>query len=110
VERVKAYVVEVQTKDPGYAYSKQAWYLDPETWLMLYKLNWNQDGKEWRFGLFNNSPVKGYNGAEFCYPITNTYVDLLSPHGSVMTRAQAEFGIRVPDQYFTFQNLEREGF
>ena len=47
-ERIKTFKVEVVSKDPGYTYSKQIWYLDPEQWHILIKLCWDKKGNLWR--------------------------------------------------------------
>jgi hypothetical protein len=109
MERIKAYVVEATPKDPGYAYSKQVWYLDPEAWLMLYKVNWDQKGRMWRFGLFSNGVVEGSQGVALCYPVGENFIDMRSPHGSLTIRSRREFDAKVRDQYFTTENLKRVG-
>jgi hypothetical protein len=109
MERIRVHVVEVEPKEPGYAYSKQVWYLDPETWLMLYKEGWDQEGRMWRFGSFLNAVVEGYEGVRFCYPVGESFLDTLSPHGSLTVRSQRRFGVQVQDRYFTTENLKRIG-
>jgi hypothetical protein len=48
LERVNAYVLEVKEKDPDGIYSKEIFYVDPETWRCLQKVAWNRQGKVWR--------------------------------------------------------------
>ena len=52
-ERVNTYVVECTHKNPNYLYSKQIWYLDPETWWILYADKYDMEGKLWR--VFENA-------------------------------------------------------
>lgn len=44
-ERINMYVVECIHKNPEYLYSKQIWYVDPETWLILYADKYDSQGK-----------------------------------------------------------------
>jgi hypothetical protein len=62
-ERINMYVLECYHKNPNYVYSKQVWYVDPETWWILYSDKYDRQGKLLR--IFENAqyPAKSvYNG------------------------------------------------
>jgi len=52
-ERIKPYVLECTHKDSGYIYSKMTWYVDPETWWILYSDKYDREGNLWK--VFNLS-------------------------------------------------------
>jgi len=54
-ERIKTYAVECTHKNPKYLYSKQVWYIDPETWYILYADKYDRQGTLWR--VFENANV-----------------------------------------------------
>jgi hypothetical protein len=51
-ERINTYAVECTHKDPNYLYSKQIWYIDPETWYIIYTDKYDREGRLWR--IFDN--------------------------------------------------------
>jgi hypothetical protein len=53
MERVNTFVIEAQHKDPNYIYGKQIYYIDPETWLIVWADKYDPDGKLWK--VFQNS-------------------------------------------------------
>ena len=61
-ERVKMHVIEATSKDPNFLYSKMVWYLDPETWQMLYSDRYDRSGKLWKWIDQLGFMGKGYNG------------------------------------------------
>ena len=54
-ERINVYVLECIHKNSNYLYSKQIWYVDPETWYILYADKYDKKGKLWR--VFENANV-----------------------------------------------------
>ena len=47
-ERIRAHVIAAVNQDPNFLYSKMIWYLDPETWQVLYSDRFDRDGKLWK--------------------------------------------------------------
>ncbi len=47
-ERCKAYVVEVENKNPDYLYKKRVWYVDPETYLIHWQEVYDRGGQLWK--------------------------------------------------------------
>jgi hypothetical protein len=47
-ERLNTIVLECTHKNPNYIYSKQIWYVDPETWWILYADKYDRKGELWR--------------------------------------------------------------
>jgi hypothetical protein len=113
-ERINAYVLECSHKDPNYIYSKMIWYVDPETWWILYSDKYDRKGRLWK--VFNLSE----------YSLTSIYDknDVVPTIGNMMIidvqRMHSTFGITgmviggtgdtyKPD-YYTPQALQKFGY
>jgi hypothetical protein len=47
-ERIKPYIVEAVHDDTNYLYGKQIWYIDPETWWIIYADKYDREGELWK--------------------------------------------------------------
>jgi hypothetical protein len=47
-ERMATYVVEVKSRDPNYLYGKRVWYIDPETYLVLWTELYDEMKRPWK--------------------------------------------------------------
>jgi len=47
-ERIQTYVVEVKSKDPHYLYGKRVWYVDPETYYVLWTEMYDDLNRFWK--------------------------------------------------------------
>jgi hypothetical protein len=109
-ERVNVWVVEVINKDPNYIYSRQIWYLDPETWLMLFKVMYNRQGELWKmYEMFQNEyPSHGdsvtavFNGEHI--------VDFIRRHGSPGNREIRGIGVDIPRTLFQVKSLSQRSY
>ena len=106
-ERIKVYLVEALNKDPNYVYSKQLWYLDPETWLFLYKEMWDRKGRLWRFADFHNQEVEGYERIKLSFVVGDNYVDVLKFTGTPNKRFKYTMGVKFPPDSFTFKAIQK---
>lgn len=108
-ERVKVHVVEATSKDPNFLYSKMIWYLDPESWQMLFSDRYDRGGKLWKvlnqFGYvgkgYNNVGVANFNGTQT--------VDLQRIHSTIGT-TEIEMGVDLPRDLFTLNWLQKHGY
>ena len=46
--RINTYIVEPTHKDPNYIYGKRVWYIDPESYIILYVMDWDKEGRLWK--------------------------------------------------------------
>ncbi len=108
-ERINTYVIEAVNKDPNFLYSKMIWYLDPETWQILYSDRYDRDGKIWKvldqYGFvspgYNNVPVNYFNGSQM--------VDMQRRHSTAAV-AEYTFGQSLDPRIFTLQYLQKYGY
>jgi hypothetical protein len=81
-ERVNHWAVEVVNKDKNYVYSKQIWYLDPETWQMNFKVMYNRQGELWKmYEMFMNE-YPTVLGQKAAYMSCEHTLDFIRHHGS----------------------------
>jgi hypothetical protein len=101
-ERVNNWVVEVVNKDKDYIYSKQIWYLDPETWQMNFKIMYNRQGELWKtYEMFYNEYPTAL-GQKAAYMTCEHTVDFIRHHGSPSKYIIKGISIDIPlDQYQT---------
>ena len=108
-ERIKTHVIEAVNQDPNFLYTKMIWYLDPESWNMLYSDRYDRRGKLWKvmdqFGYIG----KGYEGMDIDHFNANQMIDVQRVH-STCASSQLEFGKQFPARMFTLQYLQKRGY
>lgn len=113
-ERINAYVLECTHKDPNYIYSKMIWYMDPETWWILYSDKYDRKGKLWKvFCLSEYCCQSQYDSNDFIPTIGNMLiVDVERMHstfGVTQISIGEKTGNYVPD-FYTPQALQQKGY
>ena len=112
-EMINTYVVEAIHVDPNYIYSKQIWYVDPESWFILTADKFDHKGRMWKLFeqheyltklLYNNEPIP-YIGTAFA-------VDVQRVHSSIgVVRAElGGSGYQFEPTYYTVRALQRYGY
>jgi hypothetical protein len=109
-ELINTYVVEVIHKRPGFVYSKQLWFMDPETWAILYKSIYNKEGQYWKF-MDISTEFRELNGAELAMPEAYTLVDFIRRHGTVDISGKTDITSKWSrDKTFSIRNLDRRSY
>jgi len=112
-ERINTYVLECIHKNPNYLYSKQIWYLDPETWWILYSDKYDRKGNLWRVfenaqfivkSVYNNTPT-----ASITYVLT-VDVQRLHSSGGYSNYVLGETGELFQPDYYTPKALQKYGY
>ena len=109
-ERVNNWVVEVINKDKDYIYSKQIWYLDPETWQMNFKVVYNRQGELWKMYEITYNEQPSYGGGKTSIPSAEHIVDFIRRHGSPGNRDIKGVGINIPLKQFTTRALQEKSY
>jgi hypothetical protein len=110
LERVNAYVLEIKEKDPDGIYSKEIFYVDPETWRCFQKIAWDRQGKVWRMFFYHTQLIKSPQGIEQPHCCEMYSCDLQKKNGSSLFHKVKEIGQQIPDNYWTIQNLQKLGY
>jgi hypothetical protein len=114
-ERNKAYIIEAKHKDPNYLYSKQIWYVDPESWWILYADKYDKQGRLWKIFDWGQTLVKLVGSdEEVPFASYGTVVDVQRMHATTGPYSNPEFGISSDDErfrlnYYTPDALQRFG-
>lgn len=108
-ERVKVHVVEATSKDKNFLYSKMVWYLDSESWQMLYTDRYDRSGKLWKVIDQLGFIGTGYNGVGIPHFNASQTVDLQRIHSTVGT-TEFEFGAELSQDMFTLDYLQKHGY
>lgn len=108
-ERIKVHVIEAINEDPNFLYTRMLWYLDPETWVMLYSDRYDRRGQLWKvmdeFGFVG----KGYQGADVPHFNASQMIDVQRVH-STCASSTFEFAKEFPDRMFTLQYMQKHSY
>ncbi len=83
-ERLNLLVVEVKNHDPNYLYQKRVWYVDPESYRIVWQEIYDELGRYWKLFEFCFGIQKTTKGEPKMFPIGSFNVDLERIHGSLM--------------------------
>ncbi len=108
-ERIKVHVIEVVNDDPNFLYSRMIWYIDPETWQILYSDRFDRQGKLWKVLDQLGFVTTGYQGEPVDYFNGSQMLDVQRLHITKAT-AEYEFGVDIDTEMFTLQYLQRHGY
>jgi hypothetical protein len=112
-ERINTYVVECIHKDPKYLYSKQIWYVDPETWHILYADKYDKRGRLWRVFENANEVLKSvYNDARVGSIGFVSIIDVTRVHGTAgfANYTVGKTGRYHQPDYYTPKTLQKFGY
>jgi hypothetical protein len=112
-ERINTYVLECTHKNQGYIYSKQIWYIDPETWWILYTDKYDRQGKLWRVFDHASYVVKSaYNEALIPTIAFVLTVDVNRMHstGGFSNYTLGKTGKYYQPEYYTPKALQKYGY
>jgi hypothetical protein len=109
-ELTNAFVLEVDYKKPGYVYPKQLWYMDPETWAILFKKVYNDQGQFWKtMGIYTE--IRKIGEGEVAMAEAYTLVDLIRRHGTVDISGKTDLDTKWKrDSIFSIRNLDRRAY
>lgn len=107
-ERVQTYVVEVKNKDPNYIYSKRVWYVDPETYYVLWSEMYDDLNRYWKCFEYLHVDVKTKKGEMKNMICGVILIDLQRTHSSIPLHEIYEVGTeKVDTNMFTVANLQK---
>lgn len=112
-ERINTHVLECTHRNPNYLYSKQVWYVDPETWWILYADKYDRQGRLWR--IFENANcvyTSSYNGVLIANIGYVSIIDVQAVHstGGFSNYEIGGTGERYQPDYYTPKALQRFGY
>ena len=108
-ERLSTYVIEVVNKSPNFLYSRQVWYIDPETWQILYAERYNRSGRLWRILDQFFFIGKGYGGVELGQYNAIQSIDVPNVHATIL-KSDMKFGMDFSLSLFNREYLQKNGY
>ena len=101
-------MVEVKSKDPNYLYGKRVWYVDPESYFILWTELYDDLSRFWKCFEITNTDFKTVKG-EMVKQISGVIMlDFQRTHSSLPLHHIKEVGLkRVDKKMFTIQNLQK---
>jgi len=108
-ERVKVHVIEAVNKEPNFMYTKMIWYLDPESWQILYSDRYDRQGRLWKVQDQIGFVGKGHDGVPVTHFNAGQMIDVQRTHATMAT-STLEFGKEFPQEMFTLQYIQKRGY
>ena len=107
------YVLEVINKNSNYLYSKQIYYVDPETWWILHADKYDRRGKLWKIFFMSQYVLQSiYNGSKVGLPCVMEVIDVQRVHGTSgpVDMKMGEVDQFHETQFYTPRALQRWGY
>jgi len=100
----------VVSKDNNYIYSKQIWYLDPETWQMNFKVMYNRQGELWKmYEMFYNEYPTAI-GQKAAYMSCEHTLDFIRHHGSDSKYTIKGLSLDIPLDMYQTKSLREKSY
>lgn len=110
-ERCNLLVVDAVNKDSEYVYGKRVWYLDPETYYIMWSEMYDKQGRYWRLFFNSTQPLKTEIGVMKPVIVGTHFFDLQRVHSGISNQQKITSpAISVPtinEDMFTVSNLQR---
>ena len=106
-ERCNTLVVEAISKDPNYLYSKRIWYLDPETFIILWTDIYDQKGRFWKAFMQIMSNYKTLKGETTNNIAGSSFQDFQRAHSGYSTNDFKAVSLEISPKKFTITELRR---
>lgn len=82
-EMINTFVVEAVHTDPNYLYSKQIYYICPESWYILYADKYDRKGRLWKlFDVLGSIQKNLYNGENLYVATCQAIIDVQRMHST----------------------------
>ena len=108
-KRIKIYMLEVTNDEKHFLYCKMIWYLDLETWQILYSDRYDRHGKLWKVLDQLGFVTTAYKGVNVDYFAGNQMIDVQRTHSTIAITDFA-FGIPLDQNMFSLQFLQKHGY
>jgi hypothetical protein len=108
-ERCKIFMIEAVNKDPNFIYTKMIWYLDPESWQMLFSDRYDRQGRLWKVQDQFGYVATGYQGVKFGHFNALQMIDVQRTHSTAGT-STFDFGKSFDMTIFTLDYLQKHGY
>jgi len=109
-ERLKTYVVEVTSRDPSYIYARRLWYVDPETYLILWTEIYDDLNRFWKCFENLTSNIPTASGEEKNFIVGSHFIDFQRTHAGTWRNTRIAVGLPIRKEMFSLYNLRKHGY
>jgi hypothetical protein len=106
-ERCNTYVLEVINNDPNYLYNKRIWYVDPETYIIMWQEVYDQLGRFWKCFCHHTNNIQTAKGEMKNYYVGFTIEDFQRTHSGFTKIHEQEISIDINPNIYTLSNLQK---
>ncbi len=107
-ERCKTLVVEVKSKDPNYLYGKRIWYMDPESYYIIWTELYDDLNRFWKCFEIYTTNIETKQGDTKKMIAGMNLVDFQRTHASLPLHTIQGVGLKKVDKsMFTIYNLKK---
>ncbi|MFC1591312.1 DUF1329 domain-containing protein [Thermodesulfobacteriota bacterium] len=106
LERTKTHVVAVHSKDPHYIYKKRIWYVDPESYIILWSEMYDQFDRYWKCFMQNTCPVPTETGEQKHFIVGTQFIDFQREHAGLSSQTIKRVSYNLGRRMFTLGNLQ----
>jgi hypothetical protein len=107
LERCNLYVVEVQSKNPNYIYKKRIWYLDPESFYIMWQDMYDKQDRFWKTFMLLTSDYKTEQGHMRSMISGQVLQDFQRNHSGYSSYKRLETGANISTNMFSMSNLQK---
>ncbi len=102
------YVLEVKPKFPDYPYQRMVFYIDAETYVIVYKEAYDKKGDFWKMMLMGWNVPADMNTHPPVLSVGQV-VDLQAEHATLINMHKSEANLNLDPKMFTLSNLQKRG-
>lgn len=107
-ERISTLKIEVKSKDPNYLYSKRIWYVDPESYYIVWEELYDDLNRFWKCFEILTTDFKTEKGETKKMINGTIMIDFQRTHSSLPLHEIYEVGLKKVDKkMFSIQNLQK---
>ncbi len=107
-ERCNMYVVEAVSTLKGYIYSKRMWYVDPETYLIIWQEQYDKNGRYWKMMTQITNDQRDANGNTRNFFSGLFIFDFIRFHAGWSNQVMKELSTpNIKPDIFTTSNLQK---
>ncbi len=107
LERCKTLVVHADNKDPNYIYGTRIWYIDPETYIILWTEIYDHLNRFWKCNIMFTNDLKTAKGETKNFIVGYTLNDFQRIHSGYNIQEVRGISIAVDPKMFTVSYLQK---
>lgn len=100
-------MVDAVNKDPYYICGRRVWYIDPETYYIMWTEIYDTSGRFWKCFINMTDEIKTVRGEYKTFIVGSAFEDFQRIHSGTNNQNVIAIGGKVDSTMFTVSNLQR---